>query len=228
MKLCDVVFGKRFDTLMCKVLCRVCTARQGDSQCLNVFVCVIGNVCMSLCEYVHVHVYMRNMGAKNNNQHKILTQAKMYIITRHILSLGFIYIAAEYRSYMWAWTWNHINLWPPSIQPVVCKPGMKRKRRRREKKLSNLLLELPFFARPMLPSFSSVVIWANNRKMFSIINRQKVWGKRDTKQKVRKRKSETYPNNRQFDNLIFNRDTYRLGRVDYDGTQTLSNIYVPK
>lgn len=159
-----------------------------DKATTNVSMCLCVWLEMCVCRSVNMCTYTFTCGTweqKNNNQHKILTQAKMYIITRHILSLGFIYIAAEYRSYMWAWTWNHINLWPPSIQPVVCKPGMKRKRRRREKKLSNLLLELPFFARPMLPSFSSVVIWAKNRKMFSIINRQKVWGGKRGKQQTK-------------------------------------------
>lgn len=35
-----------------------------------------------------------------------------------------------------------------------------------------------------------------------------------------------YQNNSQFDNSIFNAALYSLGRIVYDWTQTLSNIYV--
>lgn len=60
--------------------------------------------------------------------------------------------------------------------------------------------------------------------------------KKSTENRLREREGGKervkYQNNSQFDNLIFRRTKHTRihssGRIVYDETQTLSNIYVPK
>lgn len=143
--------------------------------------CVIGNVYAVLWMCARTRLHAKHGSKKwqqaqnphtSENVHHYATYfiAWFYLYSRRI---SLIHVSVNMKSYQFM----------VAINTTRCvQPGIKRKRRRRGKKLSNLLFELPLFC----SSYATVIfigcdLSEKYHKMFSIINRHKVWKHRTEK-----------------------------------------------